>query len=65
MLQTGEVDGFGGEIRLDGPSAVTVIIGNGVEPFRHDYDFVDFEVALVGDGLERAPWSARSKTRDQ
>jgi hypothetical protein len=43
--------GFGGEIRLTGSSGATVIIGDGVEPFRDGYDFVDFLVSIEADGL--------------
>ncbi len=43
--------GHGGAIRLTGPSGVTVIIGDGVAPFRDGYDFVDFRVSIVARGM--------------
>ncbi len=44
-------DEFGGEIRLSGPSGATVIIGDPVRRLRDGYDFVDFPVSIIADGL--------------
>ena len=39
------------EVRLTGEGGATVIIGGGVDPFCDGYNFVDFPVAIVADGL--------------
>lgn len=39
----------------DRSSGVTLIIGDGVRPFRDGYDFVDFRVSIVAAGLRRMP----------
>ena len=43
--------GHGDAIRLTGPSRATLVIGDGVQPFRDGYDFVDFPVSIVAAGL--------------
>ncbi len=43
--------GSGGEIRLSGPFGATIIIGEGVDPYSDGYDFVDFPVSILADGL--------------
>ncbi len=38
-------------VRLTDPSGSAVSIGNGTDPFRDGYDFVDFPVTIAADGL--------------